>query len=158
MRRIAVVALLIASAMVRAQEVKDGPRWLVHWELTEGGVKIAQNTFDPLQHHVDEWRDIREFAYPHACAIQGMPTTAQYGEHVWINSGAVAGKVAAMDVRVEARSMPVVSIVKEGRCDVPTPFQSRHDVDVSTSATTGEDTIADQWDDYQLTVRLVAHQ
>ena len=158
MRRIVVAVLLAASAVANAQDVRGDSRWLVHWELTKGNVRVAQNTFDPVQHHVDEWRDIRVFAYPSACAIHGMPTSAQYGEHVWINSGAVAGKVAAMDVRVEARSMPVVPIVKERGCDVPTPLQSRHDVDVSTAATPDEDTIADQWDDYRLVVRLVPRQ
>lgn len=158
MRRIVAVVLLAASAVANAQDVKDDSRWLVHWELTRGGVKVAQNTFDPLQHHVDEWRDIKEYTYRPGCAISGMETAVKYGEHVWINSGAVAGGIAAVDVRVEARSTPVVPLTKEWGCDVPTPAFSSHDVDNGTLAMADQETIADQWDDYRLVVRLVPRQ
>ncbi|SEI14907.1 hypothetical protein SAMN05192544_1025137 [Paraburkholderia hospita] len=150
--------LVFASAAAGAQTMRGDSGLLVHWELMKGGVRVAQHSFDPKHNHVDEWRDIRDFAYRDSCVPQGLLTTVQYGQHVWINSGAIVDQRAAMDVRVEARSMPAVQTFQTRGCDVPTPVQSSHDIDVSISATTDEEMVADQWDDYRLIVRLVPRQ
>lgn len=155
-RRLAVTVVLLTFACVARAEGGGGePSLLVHWTLTKGGVTVAQNSFDPRVRRPEEWRDIRQYEYPAGCPTQGAENPVKFGQHIWINSGAIVNKVAAMDVIVEARGLPDLTRLRRGACEVVLANMSEHNASKTLLVSADEESIADQWDDYRLVIDLV---